>query len=60
MDGTAPRPHREIEIKLELTPASLGDFKKIPLLRSVKPIGKGENQVSVYFDTEEQKLRKKG
>jgi len=63
MHGTAPGPHKEIEVKLELAPASLRDFKKIPLLRTVKPIqpaGKGENQVSVYFDTENQKLRKKG
>jgi triphosphatase len=63
MNGTAPGPNKEIEVKLELAPASLRDFKKIPLLRSVKPIertGKGENQVSVYFDTENQTLRKKG
>jgi triphosphatase len=60
MNGTAPDPHKEIEIKLELAPASLRDFKKIPLLRRVTPVGKGENQVSVYFDTENQKLRKKG
>ena len=60
MAATAPVPHKEIEIKLELAPASLRDFKKIPLLRTVKPIGKGENQVSVYFDTQKQKLRKKG
>jgi len=60
MDGTAPGPHKEIEIKFELTPASLRDFKKIPLLRRVKPIAKGESQVFVYFDTESQKLRKKG
>lgn len=60
MNGTAPGPHKEIEVKLELAPASLRDFEKIPLLRTVTPVGKGENQVSVYFDTENQKLRKKG
>jgi inorganic triphosphatase YgiF len=60
MHGTAPGPHKEIEVKLELAPASLRDFKKIPLLRTVTPVNKGENQVSVYFDTENQKLRKKG
>ena len=60
MDGTAPGPHKEIEIKLELAPASLRDFKKIPLLRTVKPIAKDESEVSVYFDTANQKLRKNG
>jgi inorganic triphosphatase YgiF len=63
MNGTAPSPNKEIEVKLELVPASVRDFKEIPLLRRVKPIqpvGKGENQVSVYFDTENQKLRKNG
>ena len=60
MHGTAPIPHKEIEIKLELTPANLPDLKRIPLLRTVKPTPKGATQVSVYFDTEDQKLRKKG
>ncbi|MGN6747188.1 MAG: CYTH and CHAD domain-containing protein, partial [Xanthobacteraceae bacterium] len=60
MHGTTPGPHKEIEVKLELAPASLRDFKKIPLLRTVTPAGKAENQVSVYFDTENQRLRKNG
>jgi inorganic triphosphatase YgiF len=60
MRQTAPGPHKEIEVKLELAPASLRDFKKIPLLRTVAAVGKSEKQVSVYFDTENQKLRKKG
>src|SRR5262249_38088015 len=60
MHGTAPVPHKEIEVKLELAPANLPDLKKIPLLRTVKPSPKTESQVSVYFDTNEQKLRKKG
>ena len=60
MHGTAPIPHKEIEIKLELVPANLPDLKRIPLLRAVKPTPKGATQVSVYFDTEDQKLRKKG
>jgi len=60
MHGTAPIPHKEIEIKLELSPANLADLKKIPLLRTVKPAPKAESQVSVYFDTDKQKLRKKG
>jgi hypothetical protein len=32
MHGAAPIPHKEIEIKLELSPADLTDLKKIPLL----------------------------
>lgn len=60
MHGTAPVPHKEIEVKLELAPANLPDLKKIPFLRTVKPTPKSANQVSVYFDTDEQKLRRSG
>jgi inorganic triphosphatase YgiF len=60
MHGTAPVPHKEIELKLEVAPANLLDLQKIPLLRTVKPTPKGASQVSVYFDTNDQKLRKKG
>ncbi|MFZ2077053.1 MAG: CHAD domain-containing protein [Xanthobacteraceae bacterium] len=60
MHGTAPVPHQEIEIKLELAPANVPDLKKIPFLRAVKPAPKSATQVSVYFDTDSQKLRKKG
>jgi triphosphatase len=59
MHGTAPVPHKEIEIKLEVAPANLAELKKIPFLRTIKP-PKGGTQVSVYFDTNSQKLRKKG
>jgi inorganic triphosphatase YgiF len=60
MHGTASGPHQEIEIKLELGSANLPDLKKISLLRTVKPTPKAAPQVSVYFDTNNQKLRKKG
>jgi len=60
MHGTAPVPHKEIEIKLEVAPANLPDLKKIPFLRTVKPTPKSGTQVSVYFDTDKQKLRKRG
>ena len=60
MRGTAPGPHKEIEIKLAVAPANLANLKKVPLLRTVKPEPKGATQVSVYFDTNKQKLRKKG
>jgi inorganic triphosphatase YgiF len=62
-NGTGRSPHKEnkeIELKLELAPADLTALKKIPLLRSVKPVPKGSTQVSVYFDTNKQTLRKKG
>jgi triphosphatase len=49
---------KEIEVKLELAPASLARFKKIPLLRGRRP--KSATEVSVYFDTEKHKLYNKG
>jgi hypothetical protein len=42
---------KEIEVKLELPPASLQRFKKIPLLRTQKGRAKTATEVSVYFDT---------
>src|SRR5262249_55665925 len=60
MHGTAPVPHKEMEVKLDLAPANLPDLKKIPLLRTIKSAPKGAPQVSVYFDTKNQKLRKNG
>lgn len=51
---------KEIEVKLELPPASLPRFKKIPLLRGQKRRPESATEVSVYFDTDKHKLRKKG
>ena len=51
---------KEIEVKLELPPASLPRFKKIPLLRAQKGRPKSATEVSVYFDTDKHKLHKKG
>lgn len=51
---------KEIEIKLELPPASVPRLKTIPLLRSAGKRVRSETQVSVYFDTDKHKLRKKG
>jgi triphosphatase len=51
---------KEIEIKLELSPATLPRLKKIPLLRAPKRATRRSAEVSVYFDTDEHKLRKKG
>ncbi len=58
MDGTAPR--KEVELKLELPPRSLPALKKIPLLREVKADPRRTTEVSVYFDTDKRKLRKRG
>jgi triphosphatase len=60
MHGTAPMPHKEVEVKLELEPANLPALKNLSLLRAVKRTPKPAAQVSVYFDTEKQTLRKKG
>ena len=51
---------KEIEVKLELPPASVPELKTIPLLRSPGKNAKSETQVSLYFDTGKHKLRKKG
>ena len=51
---------RELEIKLKLPPASVGCLKKIPLIKALKASPKGATEVSVYFDTDKQKLRKNG
>jgi inorganic triphosphatase YgiF len=51
---------KEIEIKLELSPATLPRLKKIPLLRVPKGATRRSAEVSVYFDTDKHKLRKNG
>jgi triphosphatase len=51
---------KEIEIKLELSPATLPRLKKIPLMRTPKGATRRSAEVSVYFDTDKHKLRKKG
>jgi inorganic triphosphatase YgiF len=53
-------PPKEVEIKLELAPADLPKLKAVPLVRAVKARRRRTNEVSVYFDTERQKLRKHG
>jgi len=60
MDGTAPTPHKELELKLELPAQCLPALKKIPLLRSLRAEPKRTNEISVYFDTDKRKLRKRG
>jgi inorganic triphosphatase YgiF len=53
-------PPKEVEIKLELAPAAVPKLKTIPLLRGAKGQRKRTSEVSVYFDTDGQKLRKHG
>jgi triphosphatase len=60
MRKNAAVPHQEIEVKLELLPAGLPALKTIPLFRGSKATPKRADQVSVYFDTNRQKLRKNG
>jgi inorganic triphosphatase YgiF len=60
MHGTPPIAPKELEVKLELDPASLPALHKIPLLRARKTTPKRSSEVSVYFDTDKHKLRKKG
>jgi inorganic triphosphatase YgiF len=49
----------EIELKLELPPASLQRFNNIPLLRGKKRRPRSATEVSVYFDTDKHKLHRK-
>jgi inorganic triphosphatase YgiF len=60
MHGTEPLFHKEIEVKLELAPESLRRLERIPLLRALKVKPRQTAEVSVYFDTDNHKLRKRG
>jgi inorganic triphosphatase YgiF len=54
---TAPR---EIELKLEIPAKGLRKLERNQLLRENQLLSKGVELVSVYFDTQRLKLRKKG
>jgi inorganic triphosphatase YgiF len=51
---------KEIELKLEIPPANLPRLAKIPRLRALKKTAKSATELSVYFDTDNRKLHKKG
>src|SRR6266550_4827200 len=51
---------KEVEIKLELTPTSLSQLKRIPFIRRLRAAPKQTTEVSIYFDTPKRKLHKKG
>ena len=50
---------KEIEIKLELSPATLARLKKIQLLRAPKRATRRSAEMSVYFDTDEHNCAKR-
>ena len=61
MHGGPPTQHKtEVEVKLDLAPDSLRALKKIPRLRPQNGSPKRRTEVSVYFDTDDHKLRKNG
>ncbi len=51
---------KEVELKLELPPAAVPQFRELPLIRAIARSAKRSSQVSVYFDTDRQKLRRRG
>ena len=51
---------KEVELKLELPPASLPSIRQVPLLMALKPSPSRAAEISVYFDTDKYKLRKNG
>jgi len=50
----------ELEIKLALPLTSVGHLKKIPFIQALKAAPRRAIEVSIYFDTDKQKLRKSG
>jgi inorganic triphosphatase YgiF len=60
MHRSLPAPRKELEVKLDLAPDSLRAFKKIPLLRAQNGTPRRRTEISVYFDTDDHTLRKKG
>jgi triphosphatase len=60
MRGSLPTQRKELEVKLDLAPDSLRALKKIPRLRAQNGAPRRGTEVSVYFDTDDHKLRKNG
>ena len=60
MQETASTTPKELEVKLEVDPTSLPALTRIPLFRTLKLVPTQSAEVSVYFDTHKQTLRKKG
>jgi triphosphatase len=51
---------KEVEIKLRVAPASVSKLATIPVVRALKAKAQKKSEVSVYFDTDGHKLRKRG
>jgi inorganic triphosphatase YgiF len=51
---------KEVEIKLAVAPAALADLEQVPLIHSCEAPSKRTQEVSVYFDTDKQAVRKAG
>lgn len=51
---------KELELKFELPPASLKLISQLPSLRRAKVTPQHKSEISVYYDTDTQKLRKHG
>jgi len=60
MQESASTTLKELDVKLEVDPTGLPALNKIPLFRTLKAAPTRSAEVSVYFDTDKQKLRKKG
>ena len=55
------KPPREIELKLEVPEQALARLTRNPLLRTIQDgIRRSTSLVSLYYDTDSQKLRKHG
>lgn len=53
-------PPREVELKFEVQPAHLARVARLPMLRALEEPPSTETIVSVYFDTDGQRLRRNG
>ena len=60
MHGNLPALRKELEVKLDLAPDSLRALKRVPLFRAQTGTPRRRTEISVYFDTDDHKLRKKG
>jgi inorganic triphosphatase YgiF len=52
--------NKEIELKFEIEPSILRFLRKIPSIKALNKAPKFTTETSVYFDTDEHKLHKKG
>ena len=60
IEAAAMTERSELEIKLALPLTSVGHLKEIPFIQALKAVPKRATEVSIYFDTDKQRLRKNG